>query len=120
MALVFLVAFGSRLTKYLADPTVPANLELIYPIDSNASWLERVPTNFSETLKNQYFLSADFPILSLLYPRGENFVYLARRGETFSSIETKLGLKSGVLQKANPRIKRINAGQEITIPVTSN
>jgi hypothetical protein len=118
--LVFLVIFGSRLAKYLTDSTISANLSLTYPVGLNTPWLESLPTNFSEALKDQYFLSADFPILSLLYPRSEKFVYLARRGETFSSIETKLALKSGILQKANPKIRRINPGQEIIIPINQD
>jgi hypothetical protein len=121
LGLVVLVIFGGYLANLITEPTVKADFSYSgYSLSSNSPWLENSPVGFTETLKNSYFISADSSILSLLYPKGENFVYFAKRGETFSSIASKLGLEAGVLQKANPKIKRLNSGQEIIIPISGN
>jgi hypothetical protein len=115
--LVFLIFVGSRLTKLLTDPTVSADLSNSgYSAAQEFSWLEDSSAHFAVLPSGEYFMRADSTPLSLLYPREDFFVYKAKRGETFVSIETKLGLESGTLQKANPKIKRINAGQEIVVP----
>lgn len=99
------------------EPTIKANFSYSgYSLTSNP-WLEGSPAGVPNDLKSSYFISADSSVLSLLYPRSSGFIYLAKRGETFSSIASKLGLEASVLQKANPKIKRLSPGQEIIVPV---
>jgi hypothetical protein len=108
---------GGYLARLLTEPTVQADFSYSgYSLNSNNAWLEKSPVILFDSLKNSYFISADSSVLSLLYPRGENFVYVAKRGETFASIASKLSLETSVLQKANPKIRRISPGQEIVVP----
>jgi hypothetical protein len=114
-----LVVLGGYITNLVTEPTIKANFSYSgYSLSPNP-WLEGSSVGAVNNSKGSHFISADSSVLSLLYPRSSGFVYLAKRGETFNSIASKLGLEAGVLQKANPKIKRINAGQEIIIPINN-